>query len=575
MSDLLRQFFGRYKENDAYKYVDLIDSHIIQSKIIEIDYHDFPDEIKIMLQNQPKERIHIAIYRAIAEVFQIRHGSENLESIKQDDSIKFKVNNFEFLEYQIYSNPNLVHSEFETRLIKTVDEACDYLLGKYFFKTLQDTKEILYYKNGAYVEGGETIIGLECEKIFNDCTNHLENEVKGKIKRKTPCDRKDFDKENNFINAANTRLNLRTNQWGAYSPNYLIRRKLNVRYDPHAKCPAILNFLRDCLPNGKDLVNVLEHVASILIDLKLEKAYMYIGEGANGKSTFFELLRCFIGDDNISSISIHDLIHHRFAKAGLDGKIANIFSEIQRQEIKELSTFKMIVSGDIQEAEKKGKDRFKFKPIARHFFSANRLPELEDETDAVFRRFDLVEWTQQFTDTFDPKQIETDSGTYKADPRLIEKITTPEELSGFLNILIPIAKKLEKRKKLLFAKTIDEMKRVWREKSDSTARFSMQCLEANSNWVMLRSDVLIAYYQWCKNIGKTIPDAERNFYKKLQISMPIKYVRTSKYISNKSEKFQYVEGIQFNLDTGLSKGQNISKESSKPTISKLSDVFDN
>lgn len=68
ISDLFKEFFNRFKKNNSYKYIDLIDSMIIQSKIIEIDYNDFNDEIKVMLEKEPKDRIHFALYRAIGGV---------------------------------------------------------------------------------------------------------------------------------------------------------------------------------------------------------------------------------------------------------------------------------------------------------------------------------------------------------------------------------------------------------------------------------------------------------------------------------------------------------------------------
>ena len=72
MSDLFKLFFIRFKNNSEYEYVNLIDSNIIQSKVIEIDYNDFTDEVKIMVDSESKEKIHTALYRAIGEIFQVR-----------------------------------------------------------------------------------------------------------------------------------------------------------------------------------------------------------------------------------------------------------------------------------------------------------------------------------------------------------------------------------------------------------------------------------------------------------------------------------------------------------------------
>ena len=111
ISDSIKQFFNRYKVEKSYKYVEMIDSRILQSQVIEIDFNDFTDEVKEMLEVQSKDRIHTAIYRAIGEVFQIRHGSAELENVKQEDVLKFRISNFNIFDDKVCGNPKLIHYE--------------------------------------------------------------------------------------------------------------------------------------------------------------------------------------------------------------------------------------------------------------------------------------------------------------------------------------------------------------------------------------------------------------------------------------------------------------------------------
>ena len=111
MSDLIKRFFITFKENNEYKYTNLIDIKIIETNVIEIDFNDFNDEIQSMLKNQTKERNHTAIYRAISEIFQIRYSSIGLDNVKNQDDIKFKLINSNIFESKICSNPKLIHYE--------------------------------------------------------------------------------------------------------------------------------------------------------------------------------------------------------------------------------------------------------------------------------------------------------------------------------------------------------------------------------------------------------------------------------------------------------------------------------
>ena len=71
--------------------------------------------------------------------------------------------------HYINSNPikkdKSTHSnnQEKNRLIK---EASEQILSKYSFATIEETKDILYYKDGVYVKSGDTLIEKETEILF-------------------------------------------------------------------------------------------------------------------------------------------------------------------------------------------------------------------------------------------------------------------------------------------------------------------------------------------------------------------------------------------------------------------------
>jgi len=85
----------------------------------------------------------------------------------------------------------------------------------------------------------------------------------------------------------------------------------------------------------------------------------------------------------------------------------------------------MLVGNDLIGAEVKFGKHFTFENHVKLVFSANKIPETEDDTDAFFRRWIIIVFPNQFTDD---KNAE-----HKADHSIIDKLTTPEELSGLLN----------------------------------------------------------------------------------------------------------------------------------------------
>ena len=76
----------------------------------------------------------------------------------------------------------------------------------------------------------------------------------------------------------------------------------------------------EVLEDKKDRQTILEMFATALLrnTLNMEKAVMLIGEGANGKSTLLSAISDVFGSDNVSGVSIHDLLWNRFSKADLE-----------------------------------------------------------------------------------------------------------------------------------------------------------------------------------------------------------------------------------------------------------------
>ena len=103
ISDLIKDFFNRFKEGNSYKYIHMIDSKIIQSQIIEIDFRDFSAEIQRLFEKEPGYRIHTAFYRAIGEIFQSRFGSNHLKELKQKNLIRFKILNHDLFNFKTLS----------------------------------------------------------------------------------------------------------------------------------------------------------------------------------------------------------------------------------------------------------------------------------------------------------------------------------------------------------------------------------------------------------------------------------------------------------------------------------------
>lgn len=450
----------------------------------------------------------------------------------------------------------------------TLTEFTDLMISKYHFATMTDTSEVFFYEDGGYVAEGEIIVKQICEYTIIGCKNDDVSEVLEKVRRRTYHKRSEFDNfKDGFLNFTNCRLDPITKEIREYSHKDLVLTRLPIKYDPKAKCPKIMKFLKQCLPNNHDRHNTLEELASTLLpELKLEKAYMHLGDGGNGKSTWFNVIEHFLGKENHSSLSIHDMIHDKFKRPELYGVIANIYAEIAKKEIKELDIFKLIISGDSITADKKNKNPFKFNPIAKHFFSANKLPQLEEETDAVFRRFNLTMWNQQFVQ----EEEGTDNTTNKADLDLKYTLVTDDELSGLLNIILIIRNQLQERGRLLYSKTIKQMRHLWLSESNTITKYCGH-FDVVDGWLMLRSDFLRFYRDFCLKILHESPEAELDVIKKVEKELPMCKFGRKRYAGSKN-LMQVVENINFKDVLGKKVGYD-SGDKAKKTSGSMTSLF--
>ncbi|MGL5511966.1 MAG: DNA primase family protein, partial [Sporomusa sp.] len=258
----------------------------------------------------------------------------------------------------------------------------DYLLSQH--NLVCDRHTIFVYINGIYRPEGVPFIKSECLKLLGEAYRDMHgNEVVKYIETKG-WEAKGWDADAildvdpKYINLNNGLLD-----WMAdpptllsHTPEYKSSIRIPVTYNPEAVCPRIEQFFRDTCP--EDAIDLVYELFGYCLvpDTRFHKAFMLLGDGENGKSTFISLLEAFIGARNCSSESLQNLDEttNKFRMANLAGKLVNIYADLPTKRMEETSTFKSLVSGDMQSAERKGEKSFSFKNFARLVFGANKLP---------------------------------------------------------------------------------------------------------------------------------------------------------------------------------------------------------
>ena len=420
----------------------------------------------------------------------------------------------------------ILHSKEKT----ICHELASHFLSKYKILTLTDTQEIFIYDKGIYLPIGESVIAAETQKLLGkNCKLHSVREILGHVRRSTFRDRKNVSEPENKLCLENGILDLDALKIEEHSPDIIFFNKLPVKYVAKAKCPAIEKFLAEIV--NKEEVMLLQEFTGYCLYKKyfIHKAFMLVGNGANGKSTFLNLLKAFLGHENVSSVPLQQLEGNRFAVASLYCKLANIFADLSSRALNETSYFKSLTGQDPIAAEKKFRDQFFFTSYCKLIFSANQIPKSPEDTDAFFRRWIIINFPNQFLKN--------------ADKHIIDKLTTETELSGFLLFSIAGLKRLKEQGDFSFTKSIQDVRLQYVRMSDSVGAFQMDKILIKPDGFIAKKELYVAYCDYCRQNGYPVK-AENIFHRELQAKIRIEDYKT--WIDSQGARGPCWKGIQLN-----------------------------
>lgn len=356
------------------------------------------------------------------------------------------------------------------------------------YKTMRDTEEVYSYEEGIYKPNGEIEIKALIEKLYPKATTHNINEVIAHIQRRTYVNREDFDKDIYLVTLKNGILDIRTGLLNEFTTNYLSLSKLNVTYDPSAKCPAIEKFLSEVVA-PEDLITLYEIASYLLIKRYfIHKAIMLVGDTHAGKDTYQKLLCSLIGARNVTHRPLQELITDKFAKADLFGKLLNSFSDLPNAALRQTGIFKGLCGESPTSGQRKFKDSFDFENYAKLVFSCNEMPKTYDKGDSFFIRWIIINFPNRF-----------DDNNPNTDKFLIDKITSEEELAGLLNKLIEYAKKLLENQHFTNNPHVDEIRAYYERLSNPIFAFIDETCSIEPDANITKKDFYQALMKYCED----------------------------------------------------------------------------
>jgi putative DNA primase/helicase len=297
------------------------------------------------------------------------------------------------------------------------------------------------------------------EEHLWDCMNQHCTEFVKKLKRGHKRVKETF-----FYDTTFNRMNLRNGVLDftggepkllAHGPEYGFAYTLDYDYDPDAQCPTFDKFLYDIMCGDDQLqMTLLEYASNAFFNLpskQFAKCLIQIGEGANGKSTFTDLLMSMLNGSNTSkispaccSISLSRLTDPKHISKAKHASLA-VADEAVGHSLANNDTFKTMISGGNVSYKLLYKDETMAPFNAKIIINSNHMPMTSDFSHGFMRRLLIVPFEARFG-------VDSELGI---DRRIDEKLV--KEKSGILNRIIKAHKSLlerdgfdEHRGKLLF-----------------------------------------------------------------------------------------------------------------------------
>lgn len=339
---------------------------------------------------------------------------------------------------------------------------CDGLYS--FFNIIEFDKLLVYDEDtGAYTENAEPIIKKLLEEYFKDNINsYLVAEVIKHLQRMWGVHFRELNKYNNLINLKNGVYDLNDNTIKPHSQEYMFSYVIPITYNADAKCNKILDFLAEITDNPHDYITLIESLAYLFVPgYPIRKAFMLVGEGRNGKSTFLSLIEKILNRDNVSFEKLDMLCRDANYVSNIAGKFANTGYDLPKKALTDVAVFKSLTTYDFITGHKKYvQEGFEFQSRAKLFFATNQIPYADEDTDAFFSRWIIIKFNKQFADN----------------PHILEDISTETEIAGLFNLLIPVVKKLTTQYKFTYAEEVDKVRTTYLKSANPIKLFAEDCL---------------------------------------------------------------------------------------------------
>jgi putative DNA primase/helicase len=307
---------------------------------------------------------------------------------------------------------------------------------------------------------------------------------------------KDFDANPNLLAVRNGVVDLVTGEFRAARASEYLRRQADVDYDPDAKCPRWIEFIRQVTCGNKELARFLRLAVGYTLfgHAKMQVFFILEGIGRNGKGVFLRTLRAILGEyatelpTNITTSGFSGSANASSpALMAIQGRRLGIITETSARKTFDSAFMKTISGGDAISARANYGEQTTIKPECKLWLSTNSMPEVAANDFAMWRRIVPIPFKAKFDDATDDRNLD-------------DKLR--EEASGILNWAIAGAQVFAEEYKLPDCEAVAKHKAQLRRDADVCGSWLKECTTPVPKGRVQASEAYASYAKFAKKIGR-------------------------------------------------------------------------
>ena len=326
----------------------------------------------------------------------------------------------------------------------------------------------------------------------------------------------DFDTDAMLLVAPNQWIDLKSGEAFDPDPSILVSKVIATDYCAKSECPNFEAFLGDIFEDDLDLIGYVQRAIgySLTGSTSEQCLFILIGDGANGKSTFINVINKLLGDYS-KAASSQTLVAKGSSSIGDDlvdlvsARLISV-SETEAGEALAEAKIKQMTGGDVLKGRPLYGSWLEFSIIGKIFLATNSLPQINNTDHGIWRRIQAI----PFNRTFTAEQQDKDLGI---------KLTA--ELSGILNWAIKGCLAWQEQGLNPPQVVLDQV-RAYKTEMDSIAQFIEQECSLEADTKYSASKLYEAYRLFCQALGRK-PQSTNAFKKALEKLPNVYQHRTS------------------------------------------------